>query len=93
MPDLRRLRFYIRAEETGSKIGFEFGFVHLASLQQLSVTVDCRGATRQRVEAAEAAMRDAASIHPGRPALEISRRWERDMIKDKDDHEEIVQVK
>ncbi|EEE62872.1 hypothetical protein OsJ_17675 [Oryza sativa Japonica Group] len=79
-------------EETGSKIGFEFGFEHLASLQQLSVTVDCRGATRQRVEAAEAAMRDAASIHPGRPALEISRRWERDMIKDKDDHEEIVQV-
>uniref|UniRef100_A0A0D3HT60 NB-ARC domain-containing protein n=1 Tax=Oryza barthii TaxID=65489 RepID=A0A0D3HT60_9ORYZ len=92
MPDLRRLRFYIRAEETGSKIGFEFGFEHLASLQQHSVTVDCRGATRKRVEAAEAAMRDAASIHPGRPALEISRRWERDMIKDKDDHEEIVQV-
>ncbi|CAL5092876.1 unnamed protein product [Urochloa decumbens] len=71
MPELRRLRLKFKAHEAESKMGFEISFEHLASLEHIMVRIDPRGATRRRVEAAEAAVRNAASIHPGRPALEL----------------------
>jgi Leucine-rich repeat (LRR) protein len=71
MPELRRLELQFRAQETESKMGFEFSFDHLASLEHIKVVIWTKGATRSSVEAAEAAVRNAVSIHPGHPTLEL----------------------
>jgi hypothetical protein len=72
MPELRYLSLGFGAKETESKMGFAFSFEHLASLEHIRVAIDSLGATRSRVEAAEAAIRNAISIHPGRPTLVMS---------------------
>ncbi|CAN6361417.1 unnamed protein product [Urochloa humidicola] len=72
MPELRRLTLTFRAEETESKAGFEFCFKHLASLEHIEVGIRRDNATRSRMEAAEAAVRNAVSIHPGCPILHLS---------------------
>ncbi|CAN6334537.1 unnamed protein product [Urochloa humidicola] len=72
MPELRRLLLVFRAEETESKTGFEFCFKHLASLEHIEVGIRRDNATRSRMEAAEAAVRNAVSIHPGCPILDLS---------------------
>uniref|UniRef100_A0A0A9BBB9 Uncharacterized protein n=1 Tax=Arundo donax TaxID=35708 RepID=A0A0A9BBB9_ARUDO len=84
MPTLRSLRLHLHfsEKEAESEIGFEFSFEHLASLEQLNVRIVCVGATRSRVEAAEAAIRNTVGIHPGRPTLEISRYLEEHMVED-----------
>ncbi|OQU79405.1 hypothetical protein SORBI_3008G139100 [Sorghum bicolor] len=71
MPELRRLELNFRAQETESKMGFEFSFEHLESLEHIKVVIWIRDATRSRVEAAEAAVRGAVSMHPGRPTLDV----------------------
>jgi hypothetical protein len=71
MPELRRLELRFRAQETESKMGFEFSFEHLASLEHIKVVIWGEDATRNRVEAAEAAIRGAVSMHPGRPTLDL----------------------
>ncbi|KAL6594386.1 hypothetical protein ACP70R_048579 [Stipagrostis hirtigluma subsp. patula] len=74
MPKLRRLYLVFNAkEEEWSGMGFEFSFEHLASLERLRVGINCSRATRSRVEAAEAAIRNTVSIHRGHPKLEIKR--------------------
>jgi hypothetical protein len=72
MPELRRLVLGFKAQETESKMGFEFSFEHLASLEHIRVGILTDGATRSRVEAAKAAVRSAVSMHPGRPTLDMS---------------------
>uniref|UniRef100_K3ZDG9 AAA+ ATPase domain-containing protein n=1 Tax=Setaria italica TaxID=4555 RepID=K3ZDG9_SETIT len=79
MPKVRSLHLSFRAKETESKIGFEFSFVHLANLEHLRATIDCYMASRSRVEAAEAAIRNTASIHSGHPTLQIERYREYEM--------------
>jgi hypothetical protein len=87
MPMLKSFSLKFNAEESESDMGFEFSFEHLASLEQLSVDIYCYGATRSRVEAAEAAIKNTANIHPGRPTLQI-KRWSEDlMVEDKDEKE------
>ncbi|KAF2907369.1 hypothetical protein DAI22_12g092500 [Oryza sativa Japonica Group] len=71
-------------------MGFEFSLKHLASLEHLKVTIFCHVATRSRVEAAEASVRNAASAHPGCPIFEINRCGEQNMVDDKVDKEEIL---
>ena len=71
MPKLQRLFLKFRAQETGSNMGFEFSFEHLASLEHIQVIIWREDATRSRVEAAEAAIRGAVSSHPGRPTLNL----------------------
>ncbi|RLN00295.1 hypothetical protein C2845_PM06G31910 [Panicum miliaceum] len=71
MPELRRLHLEFGAQETESKMGFEFSFEHLASLEHIVIAIDRHGATRSRVEAAEAAVKNSVSIHPGRPTLHV----------------------
>ena len=71
MPELRSLHLIFRAQEAESKMGFEFSFEHLASLEHISIEINRDGATRSRVEAAEAAVRNAVSMHPGRPTLDL----------------------
>ncbi|KAL6641664.1 hypothetical protein ACP70R_019845 [Stipagrostis hirtigluma subsp. patula] len=89
MPNLRRLRLVFTAKEAeSSDMGFKFSFEHLASLERLSVEIDCLGgATRSRVEAAEAAIRNTVSIHPGHPTLEIERVFEDRIVEDEDARE------
>jgi hypothetical protein len=72
MPELRYLSLGVGAKETESKMGFAFSFEHLASLEHISISIDSHNATRSRVEAAENAIRNAVSIHPGRPTLDLS---------------------
>ena len=71
MPELRRIRLSLRTQETESKMGFEFSFEHLASLEDFIVEINRDKSTRVRVEAAEAAVRNAVSIHPGHPTLNL----------------------
>ncbi|EEC78789.1 hypothetical protein OsI_19036 [Oryza sativa Indica Group] len=87
MPELRRLSLSFSAEETDCKMGFEFSFKHLASLEHLNVRINCNDATRSRVETAEASVRNAASAHPGCPRIEIIRKYENCMRDDKVDKE------
>jgi hypothetical protein len=83
MPELQYLYLDFGAKETESKMGFAFSFEHLASLEHISVQIDSNNATRSRVEAAETAIRNAVSIHPGRPTLDLSVYGT--MIEDNDD--------
>uniref|UniRef100_A0A0E0RFT9 Uncharacterized protein n=1 Tax=Oryza rufipogon TaxID=4529 RepID=A0A0E0RFT9_ORYRU len=101
MPELRRLSLSFSAEETDCKMGFEFSFKHLASLEHLNVRINCNDATRSRVETAEASVRNAASAHPGCPRIEIIRKYEncmrddkvdKEILKDIDGHEVISNV-
>ena len=71
MPELRRLHLQFGAQKAESKMGFEFCFEHLASLEHITVQIYRDGATRSTVEAAEAAVRNAVSMHPGRPTLDL----------------------
>uniref|UniRef100_I1R5G8 Uncharacterized protein n=1 Tax=Oryza glaberrima TaxID=4538 RepID=I1R5G8_ORYGL len=80
MAKLRRLQIRFRAEEMESNAGFEFSFHHLSSLEDLHATISCYRATRSSVEAAEAAIRNAASIHPGHLKVSIIREWESRMV-------------
>nr|CAB3466259.1 unnamed protein product [Digitaria exilis] len=75
MPELRTLHLQFRAQEAESKMGFEFSFKHLARLEHITVTVHSGGAAMSRVEAAKAAVREAARIHPGNPTLDVHVDW------------------
>jgi hypothetical protein len=92
MPKLRSLRLNFRAKETESKTGFEFNFVHLANLEHITATIDCHMATRSRVEAAEATIRNTANIHPGHPTLHIERFREYSTVEDEDRREMVLEV-
>ena len=89
MPELRRLELQFRVQETESKLGFEFSFEHLASLEHIKVIIWTGNATRSRVEAAEAAVRGAVSMHPGRPTLDLGF-WPPTWDKDKRDDSQQV---
>lgn len=84
MPMLLRLQIELGAEESVSKMGFEFSFKNLSNLEHLTARISCLGATRSRVEAAEAAIRSAIAGHSGRPTLEIQRKFEHSMEMDKE---------
>lgn len=88
MPELRRLYLDLVfvAMETESKMGFEFSFEQLASLEHIGVRILPNNVTRSRVEAAEAAIRNAVSIHPGQPTLDL--KVEGTTIEDKDEGED-----
>jgi hypothetical protein len=88
MPELRRLHLTFRVQETESKMGFEFSFEHLASLEHIKVIIRAKDATKSRVEAAEAAVRGAVSMHPRRPTLDLGYEPRRD----KDERDDSRQV-
>jgi hypothetical protein len=97
MPELRRLTLYLdfrvfdlgpdsRVKETESKMGFEFSFEHLASLEHIDITIWRNNATRSREDAAEAAIRNAVSIHPGRPTLVLKVEEDKNGGEDRSGH-------
>jgi hypothetical protein len=69
-------------------MGFEFSFEHLANLEHVKVVIWTGDATRSRVEAAEAAVRGAVSMHPRRPTLDLGYEPRRD----KDERDDSRQV-
>ncbi|KAL6900855.1 hypothetical protein ACP4OV_005531 [Aristida adscensionis] len=90
MPRLNRLWFRFVVHDTLSEYGanFDFGISHLSSLQRLWVSINCSGARPQEVEAAKAAIKNAAALLPNRPRHEIHIFREEEMLKDEDHKEE-----
>lgn len=70
-------------------VGFDFGIRHLSSLKCLQVHIDCQGATSREVEAAEASIKNAATLLPKLPMPEIKRLMEYQMVKE-DERSEVT---
>ncbi|CAO2188106.1 unnamed protein product [Urochloa humidicola] len=77
MPRLELLHFRFSAH--GS---FDFGISHLISLKNLRVFINCRGVNAQEVDAAEAAIRNAAALLPNHPLPGIFRAHEGAMVQE-----------
>ena len=63
------------------------GLEYFASLQDVRVTIDCRGASVAEVEEREAALRRVVDVHPNHPTLEVTRYEEEEMISDAQNQE------
>jgi hypothetical protein len=57
---------------------------NLASLEHVTAKLNCGVARRNEVEGLETKVRDAISIHPKHPTLELSRLWDEDNESDND---------
>nr|TKW10223.1 hypothetical protein SEVIR_6G148100v2 [Setaria viridis] len=77
MPRLELLHFRFAAH--GS---FDFGISHLISLRHLRVFINCRGVNPREVDAAEAAIRNAAALLPNHPLPGIFRAHEGAMVQE-----------
>ncbi|VAH68934.1 unnamed protein product [Triticum turgidum subsp. durum] len=73
-PRLKHLWFTFPAKWI-SRENFDLDMRHLPSLQRVEVRVTTKGASRQEVDEAKAALRAAAEDHPNRPVLEIGIWW------------------
>lgn len=62
----------------------DLGLDNLLSLEQVSVLVDCLGATTAQVQEVEVVVRRAVKNHPNRPTIEMDRVYEEDMLSDED---------
>ncbi|VAH00481.1 unnamed protein product [Triticum turgidum subsp. durum] len=83
MPNLRELHLIFHLHELKSAGSvFDFGIQHLASLANIHVLIHCNGVTAADVEAVERALKSMAEANPNRPALEISKICEGDMLPD-----------
>lgn len=69
MPKLLRLELYFRADAGHFDVGLE----NLTSLKHVTCKVACFNARTWEVENAEHEIRNALSIHPNHPTLEMSR--------------------
>ncbi|KAL6622916.1 hypothetical protein ACP70R_032795 [Stipagrostis hirtigluma subsp. patula] len=67
MPNLKDLEFQIMARETRSMSSPDLGIRHLSALRDLCVWIDCRDARDEEVHKIEAAIRNAARLHPNHP--------------------------
>ncbi|CAN6348156.1 unnamed protein product [Urochloa humidicola] len=90
MPELRRLYLDLdfRATQRVSRVRFGFSFEHLARLEHIFVGIWCNSISRSTAEAAEAAIGNAVSIHPGRPTLTLVVKVERNQFEDNDEGED-----
>ncbi|KAJ1274203.1 hypothetical protein BS78_05G044900 [Paspalum vaginatum] len=60
----------------------DFGLVNLLSLEQVTVQVDCWGATAAEVQEVEAVISRAVEGHPNRPTIRTDRAYEKHMISE-----------
>ncbi|OEL26061.1 Disease resistance protein RPM1 [Dichanthelium oligosanthes] len=83
MPQLRRLRLDLDAQETMPKHDdFFFGIKNLPCLVHVHATIDWKKTlARSEVEAAEAQIREQVSRNPNNPVLELNRRRQRSVAK------------
>ena len=100
MPRLEELQFTVYAgywswveddgvplEQFPTKEGIEdldLGLDNLLSLEQVTVTVDCSGATAAEVQEVEAMVTRAVENHPNRPTVKMDRKWEENILSDED---------
>ncbi|XP_020174147.1 disease resistance protein RGA5-like [Aegilops tauschii subsp. strangulata] len=84
MPKLWWLKIECAAHDMVSEQGIEsdFGVHHLKSLKRLEVEINCTGTRAWKVDAAESAIRNAATSHPTHPTLYINIFREHEMIND-----------
>jgi hypothetical protein len=60
----------------------DLGLDNLLSLEQVTVRVDCLGATAAEVQELEAVVTHAVENHPNRPTIKMDREYEKDIISD-----------
>ncbi|WVZ91107.1 hypothetical protein U9M48_037321 [Paspalum notatum var. saurae] len=88
MPRLKELDFLVSTNShvyvisSGSLVDLDFGVDKLLSLEHVTVTVYCPGATLAQVEETEAAVRRAVERHPNRLSLNMERLDECDILSD-----------
>lgn len=71
MQKLQTYHLTFKLQEVQSSCGdFDFGLKHLSSLQNVNVIIIPVGATNADIWAAEAAIRNAISVHPNQPTVE-----------------------
>jgi len=74
MPKLERLKLRLIAQcQFKWEGGLVLGLQNLAGLKHVDVGVDCSAAVADEVEALENDIRDAASVHPNSPMLQVRR--------------------
>ena len=76
LPSAHELSFHVSVREFKDVNDDDCGSLvleYFASLQDVRVDIDCRGASAAEVEQVEAALRHAAHVHPNRPTLEAMR--------------------
>jgi len=61
----------------------DLGLDNLLSLEKVTVTVDCSGATAAEVQEVEAMVTRAVENHPNRPTIKVDRAYEGNMLSDK----------
>ncbi|CAN6363427.1 unnamed protein product [Urochloa humidicola] len=85
MPSAQTLEFTVlpRAKYRPSCFSLEY----FASVQNVSVQINCVGASAAAVEEVEAVLRHAADVHPNRPKLEVKRIYEDEMVSAAEDQE------
>ncbi|RLN29444.1 hypothetical protein C2845_PM05G18130 [Panicum miliaceum] len=90
VPRIEKLFFGFPVHDTISThgTGFDFGISHLSSLKCLQVHIECQGATVREVEAAEAAIKNAATLLPKLPMPKIQRLMEFQMVKEDEQGED-----
>ncbi|KAL6653828.1 hypothetical protein ACP70R_008752 [Stipagrostis hirtigluma subsp. patula] len=83
MQMLKRVKLSFQASRTADvNQHFRFGLEHLRSLEHVNIEIICFNASRQVVQNAEDAIREAISrSHSHRPNLEVRRIRERDMVE------------
>ncbi|WVZ51587.1 LOW QUALITY PROTEIN: hypothetical protein U9M48_002718 [Paspalum notatum var. saurae] len=90
MPKVEELRFYVNVRCTmdvcnhhGQEISFlpvVIGLHNLPSLNKIDILVNCENATPSEVDDLEAALMNAAYMHPNHPVLQMGRQHEAKMI-------------
>ena len=60
----------------------DLGLDNLLSLEKVTVTVDCWGATTAELQEVEAKVTRAVENHPNRPTIKVDRAYEQNMLSD-----------
>ena len=62
----------------------DLGLHNLLSLEKVTVTVDCSGATAAEVQEVEAMVTRAVENHPNRPTIKVDRAYEQKMLSNEE---------
>lgn len=86
MEALEKLQVVYSVEGQCVANGFRFGIEHLTSLKHLVVELKCRNVNAKEVSAVEDAIKNAVSIHPNCPRLEVQKLAEQYIFDDEMGH-------
>jgi hypothetical protein len=60
----------------------DLGLDNLLSLEQVTIKIDCSGATAAEVQEVEAVVTRAVENHPNRPTIKMNRVYEENILSD-----------